>query len=216
MSFIPNSKLPDFIVFLDIDGVLRPQTISREETEEVDRRIYEKKGELLHSIRCENCVSCDTELATLFKKKAVETFEKLIAKIQKIANVYIVISSAWRKNRTVDELITIFSSHEFSKYIVDKTTNDKLSFEENDCCAKHFQNSYICRASQINKWLKSYKGYAGYLVFDDKDSHLGINFKDKFISTNHDDKKILKPEDTEKAYNIAVRQIGEYNVSFNT
>ncbi len=244
---IHNTK-PNFAIFLDIDGVLGNEPLNYDHTSNMNTIIHEKLGgEAFHAFSCSTrCSTCATASAHLFVKEAIDSFHKLIAKIQDIANVHIVISSTWRTGRSIDELKKIFSIHTFSGLITDKTIDDGiLSFPElqDHCIYPHIEptrenilkncknhvfdmnntelNSFLdqnceCRASQINRWLKNHPEYVTYLVIDDRDDHLKLNFEDKFISTMHLEGKILTLEDTEKAYNIAVRQIGEYNVSFNT
>lgn len=238
MNVLHDASKPYVALFLDIDGVLGPaKEFTNEESKKKKDIIKKLVQDPYHAYTCKRCNSCSSAEAYLFKAEVLEPFHNLIEKISEVANVHIVISSTWRTNRSVDDLKAIFHMHKFSKYIVDKTIDRKTSFNEwqGHCAFPHLEISdencmkdnnqmdryptekeleafiykhWECRASEINRWLKEHPEYAAHTIFDDLDEHLSINFCDKFISTGHPDGAILKPEDTEKAYQSIMNQLG--------
>lgn len=229
---------PNVALFLDIDGVLGPNIFTLNETYQFNQIVKNLlNGDNFHPNNCKRCNTCSTAQAHMFKKEVVQPLEDLISRIEEIANVHIVISSMWRKERTVEDLKQIFHMHGFSKYIVDKTVDNNLTLNEcnENCHFSHLEasiESYVrecnfsiialsekgfesfinthwaCRASQIAKWLKEHPGYAAFGILDDRDEHLSINFGEKFISTEHNGVQILTPEDAEKAYKVVMKQLG--------
>ncbi len=203
---VENTK-PNVAIFLDIDGVLGPNHFS---ISEMFSRF--KVIDILdpsHYKECTRCVTCSTAQAHLFDNQAVESLHALINKIKIVANVHIIISSFWRTNRTLPELKQTFNMHDFSNYITGKTVESGRSFREweNECCFFHREEDKDCRASQINRWIKDHPRYLGFVIIDDYDDHLEINFGEKFISTKHHHYEILTPEDAEKAYKIMMDQL---------
>ena len=222
---------PNVAIFLDIDGVLGPSDFTQKTFREFIQEVTHLIGDRFHTIRCTRCTTCSMAQSNLFEKESVRSLEGLIDRVTKIANVHIVISSTWRKDRSVEELKGIFHVHEFSKYIVDKTVDHYLSVEEcNEHCLKRHveinQENYnrvwmtsdisvddftkknsTCRASQINKWLKGHPVYSARIIFDDIDEDLSVNFGDHYISTDHQHEQILRPEDAEKAYESIMKQL---------
>lgn len=229
---------PNVVLFLDIDGVLGPSRYSSDYVLRF-KEMVEKllNGDIhVHASR-KRCNVCSTAHAHLFKKEVVQSLEDVISKIEAVANVHIVISSMWRQGRTVEKLKQIFHMHEFSKYIIDKTVDDKLPLNEcnRNCQVSHLEVSsesyaqqckvsaeiesvegykvfmdknWPCRASQISEWLKRHPEYAAFGIFDDNDEHLSVNFEEKFISTEHNGIPILTLEDAEKAYQVVMKQLG--------
>lgn len=45
--------------------------------------------------------------------------------------------------------------------------------------ARHDNNS--CRASEINQWLGEHPEILNYLILDDYDDHLSLNFQDRYV-----------------------------------
>ncbi len=236
---IHNTK-PNFAIFLDIDGVLAIDPRPNHHSSKMSDFIHEKlDGAYFHYRFCKGCVTCDIADAHFFEKKALNCLHDLINKIRVFANVHIILSSSWRDNRTMDELKEIFREYAFSNFLVDKTVETgKLPFEEwkNHCIHSHIElkrekcleyvskmtdeelDSFVdenweCRASQINKWINEHSELSGYLVIDDMDSHLKLNFKEKFISTSHRGENIFTEQDAEKAYQVALKQLDSNGAS---
>lgn len=201
---VENTK-PNAAIFLDIDGVLGPNHFSIPEM--FSRFKVLDVLNPFHDRDCKRCITCSTAQAHLFEKQAVQSLHALIDKIEIVANVHIVISSFWRTNRTVPELKQTFNMHGFSNYIIDKTVEKGRPFREweNECCFFHREEDKDCRASQINTWIKEHPEYSGFVVIDDFDDHLELNFGGKFISTKH--YEILTPEHAEKAYKVMMDQL---------
>lgn len=232
-----NTAKPKIAIFLDIDGVLGSNTFDLHAMHQFNQKVKELCGNNFHTLSCKGCMSCSIAQAHLFKKEAVEALHHLISQVNAIANVHIIISSTWRIKRTLEDLKYLFQMHAFSDSIFDKTIeNDKLPFHEwtRHCVLPHIETTpenylqhcknvgvlpsdeerhlfldenWECRASQIKRWIKEHPEYAGFVIFDDLDEHLSVNFGEKFISTNHPDAEILKPEDAEKGYRILREQL---------
>lgn len=77
------------------------------------------------------------------EKRPLALFNKLVEKIQALANLHIIISSTWRKNLTVTELQEVFSDQAFSKFIFDKTPEVEGDFEN--------WKSYCSEASHFDR-----------------------------------------------------------------
>jgi len=231
-----NTSKPYVALFLDIDGVLAPNKFTIMTLSDMNQKVMELTGERFHTYYCRGCDTCSQAQSHLFKKEIVDSLNQLIHKITDVANVHIIISSTWRRNRTVEVLKKIFSMHAFSEHIIDKTIDKVPAFNEwkdfcvyphseltiencmeqseNSCTLpsnKEFEDfiykNWECRASQINRWLKEHPEYSGFIILDDLDEHLSDNFGDKFISTDHKDCQILKHEDCEKAYISIMNQL---------
>lgn len=237
MNSLHDANKPYVALFLDIDGVLGPaKGFTDDESKKKKDIIKRLVQDPYHAYTCKRCNSCSSAEAYLFKAEVLEPLHNLIENISEDANVHIVISSTWRNDRSIDDLKAIFHMHKFSKYIVDKTIDHKTPFHEwqahclfphleisNENCmlenslnrwpTKKEMETFIykhweCRASQIDRWVKEHPEYEAYAILDDFDEHLSINFGDKFISTLHPDGAILKPEDTERAYQSIMNQLG--------
>ena len=204
---------PNVALFLDIDGVLN---FGYEDCDKIDKIVEEMTGEEDHTVRCFSCLTCLKGGSKAFEKSAIECLDALIEKITKTVNLHIIISSSWRENRSVDDLKQIFSTHQFSNYIIDKTTEIESVGWEKYCVVKH---SFIrCRASQIKEWIDTHPKYLGYLIFDDEEiCHLQENFGDenpnqKFISTcnkKENTKKILTKEHIDLACSYVTKFLGQ-------
>lgn len=166
-----------FVIFLDIDGVVYNCPNQKD--------VYKKVAELFPDIETwyDNRV-CSIAASYFFDKGALTNLSFLIKEIEKTRSVWIVISSSWRENRTVEELKeTFFGIHDFSKYIVDKTP-DKISKNEIGayCSSEiHKGSNSQCRAAEINYWLKQNPEVNSYIVLDDIDNHLLTNFGERFF-----------------------------------
>jgi hypothetical protein len=226
MQIDPNSK-PNVAIFLDIDGVFNT---GYTDLDRVDAIIKEETGNDHHTLKCDNCVTCYEAMTRLFDLTAINTFQKLVDRIKLLASVHIVISSNWRLSHTVDNLKKILGRYEFSQYIIDKTSEMSiigLSSQENHaifdlCIHQHIPASLkgriipnphfpVCRAIQINEWLKNNPRFKSYLVIDDLDDwrcHLSTNFGNRFIHTYHEGKYLFRLEDACRAYEVLLEDLG--------
>lgn len=165
-----------FVIFLDIDGVLYNTPDQN--------GVFKKVDELFPNAKSYDNRVCSIAASYFFNKEALNNLDKIISELEKTKKVSIVISSAWREGRTVEELRkTFFGIHNFSKYIIDKTPK-KISKEKiNDYCSKGWHYSH-CRAAEIQYWLKEHPEVVDYLILDDIDDHLSSHFGEKFFETN--------------------------------
>ncbi len=204
MTISSTAHQPKFAVFLDIDGVFNRNGVS---TVLIDEIVKEKFGELDHCSKCATrCITCETAAAHLFDSTSISHFHHLVTKIQEIAEAHIIISSDWRRERSMSQLKQIFHIHPFTPFILDKTTEQRDGEWRVFCRAPHVGR---CRASEIKEWLAQHPGYFGHLIFDDIDDHLTQNFSEKFISTFHEGAYLLRGEDTTKAYQIFLKMAQE-------
>ncbi len=182
-----------FVIFLDIDGVVYNSTAQEGIFKKVAELFPEEKGFYSNRI-------CSIAASYFFSKEALSNLDHLINEVEKTTQVWIVISSNWRTNCSIDELrTTFFGIHNFSKYIVDKTP-DEVPREElaSYCCSERHLEKYSpqCRASEIQYWLKQHPEVIKFVVLDDVDSHLSDSFGKKFIQTEY--KRLLTSEISEK------------------
>jgi len=207
-----DTSKPYVALFLDVDGVLGPAKYNFNEATELKEIAKNLSGETYHPHHRKYCKTCSKAQAHFLKKDAIQSLNNLIEKIKHAANVHIIISSTCRLCRGLDDLKEIFQSYDFSPYIIDKTIdNNPLSDKWKEYCFISHEGKNLdreCRASQIQRWTIKHSEYAGFIVFDDRDDHLPDNFGDKFISTDHKDCQILKPEDCKKAYISIMNQLG--------
>lgn len=177
-----SPRLSPFVIFLDIDGVV--YNTPNEEG------VFKKVAELFPEITgTYNNRVCSIAASYFFDKKAVQNLNCLIREIEKVRNVWIVVSSSWRENRSVEELrSTFFGIHEFSRYIVDKTP-EEVSIKElgTYCPSKSHSEEYSsqCRAAEIQYWLNQHPEIINYIVLDDNDNHLLAAFGERFVMTNY-------------------------------
>ncbi len=180
---------PTSIIFLDIDGVL----IGDRGNSWLSDKIQNKVKELF--IKKEGFNAGFTELewriaaSHFFSPKAVDNLNKLIAKVNKMANVAIVISSQWRLDGTVPDLKDkMFVLYSFSRLIIDKTPDGK-TWESKS------------RAEQIAFWLQENKeklNIKSFVIFDDMDLGEGLSecFSSRFVLVEN----LLSEADIEKGY----------------
>lgn len=180
-----------FVIFLDIDGVVY-NTPNQE-------GVFKKAAELCPEERYSNRI-CSIAAAYFFNQGALKNLDYLISKIEQTTHVWVVISSSWREDRSVEELkTTFFGMHHFSKYIVDKTP-EKVPKEEIGmlCCSAGHSEKYSsqCRASEIRYWLTQHPEVRNFVVLDDYDHHLSDSFGDRFIKTDYE--RLITAEIIEK------------------
>lgn len=180
---IQLKELSPFVIFLDIDGVLYNYADQN--------KVTKKVKELFGPLRIHNNWVCSIAVSHFFNKRALKNLTTLIREIEKTRKVWIVISSNWRENRTVDELKnSYFGIHEFSRNIVDKTPDKISQLDLKSCCSvvdSHLKNNYlVCRASEIQYWLNQHPEIIDYAVLDDRDDHLSRHFGERYFITDFD------------------------------
>jgi hypothetical protein len=191
---------PWVIIFLDIDGVLYREPIRDNFWQERHEKMVELFGQLDHY----RSFHYDSATAYYFDKKAVTLLNNFIDKINLSYNVGLVISSAWREGRTLEEMYKIFSPWHFSKFIIDKTVSSAYggyTIEE----LRNFSYGYASRADQINHWLKHHSdiNIGHFIIFDDQDSGISKRFPTQFI---HVKNRCLSSENIEAAIKVLYTQ----------
>lgn len=161
------------IFFLDIDGVFNYEGFYGSE--------YHKN-------------TTDRELRQFCPLK-VELFNQLTDK----TNGKIVVSSSWRKTRTLEQLQGLFKRVGFKAKVIGKTPT--LQFHPD--CNYHYS---VPRGCEIKAWLEGHKSLLGdklseanYVIIDD-DSDMLYWQRDKFIHV--DRAHGLLPSDCEKIIQI--------------
>jgi hypothetical protein len=211
---------PNFLIFLDIDGVLNP------------------------FIKSPNLPLPQTRLAQFmadaqqFDPSAVNALENLIQRISASAQPHIILSSAWRRGFNIQEIREIFKKYTFAERILDKTPDTpNIPYESwKECCAvAHFDFQSIftqlqrqttqpttqrlsskdvellgkrCRASEIKEYLNQHPEFTGFVILDDEDSHLSPNFPNNFVSTANT--LLFTPSHATKAYSIFQAYLNRY------
>lgn len=107
----------------------------------------------------------------------------ILREILYITDARIVISSTWRKGRTVEQLKQLFYNYELpSKYIIDKTPS--LKGKEIVINGKTYSDTK--RGHEIEKWLEDNKelDIEEFVILDD-DSDMA-NLMDKLVQTDYD------------------------------
>lgn len=187
MQLTSASDKPLYVIFLDIDGVLlsysdkfnsnkNPLKKSIEDAESHDAFLRLKSNSYSNNY-------WSIVLAHHFSKRALANLDSLIKRVETVAKPQIVISSSWRRERTVEELITIyFKMHSFAKYIIDKTSDKVLSRD---------------RSEEIQDWLNQHPEVQHYVILDDEYEDLLQRFLKRFIHVN--DLHLLSENDVERA-----------------
>ncbi|HLB53319.1 MAG TPA: HAD domain-containing protein [Chlamydiales bacterium] len=194
-SLIDPSK-PWVIVFLDIDGVLYREPARHNFHKERKAKMIEIFGKLDKYWS----YHYDRATAYYFDPQAVTFLEDFIHQTSLIFNVGIVISSAWREGRTLEELREVFSSWPFSRFIIDRTVGASFSgYTQEEI--KNFRYGIPLRADQIKHWLCNHSemDIANFVIFDDQDGDLSVRFPDQFVRV---DKSYLSLENIEAAMSI--------------
>lgn len=188
-----NNKVNNtpFVIFLNIDGVLynRPD----------QEGALKKAAELFPDEKNSNRI-CSIAASHFFNEEALSNLDHLINEVEKTTKVWIVISSVWREDRSVEELKTaFFGIHNFSKYIVDKTPEEVPEEELAFYCSSEIHSTKYgsqCRASEVQYWLKKHPEVIEFVVLGNRDYHLSDSFGEKFIQTKYE--RLLNSEISEK------------------
>lgn len=130
------------IIFLDIDGVLNHQMFFKNRIKSTIRKDYDK---------------------SMFDPECVERLNEITGK----TGAVIVLSSTWRKSRTIEELKALFKKVGITGKLIDKTPvlnsyNQKTK-------------TYPPRGCEIHEWINSNKDILGtnilnwksYVIIDD-------------------------------------------------
>lgn len=196
---IPTVNLKNSaLIFLDLDGVM----IDRQHhANSISKTQIEKFGKEASPLQ--NRIAS----AYYFDETAVESLKLLIEKIEKVKPAYIVISSAWRQDGTLDELknqvFGVPGLEMLKKRVIGKTPSpkkeswavesdsyyqkspakEKIHFE--DLAEEKYGLSFQYRAGEIAFWLAFHKvDDCDFIVFDD-DPCAGLDyFEERFRCVN--------------------------------
>ena len=158
-------------IFLDIDGVIFYNPMDGTVQERVKERFKGREHELPIPYPS---IESDKAAVDLFDQSALDYLNKLILDINKKYHkeVVIVLSSAWRVNRSIEFLKELFKQHFFARYIIDKTP--ELSCRP--------------RSKEISEWLLKYSKFynlCGFVILDDYDDFLSVDFPKQFVECKH-------------------------------
>lgn len=159
------------IIFLDIDGVLNHELwYKSEECINLNAKI--------NAIADEDDANKQYELAQ-FCPDSVELLNRLIED----TNAVIVVSSSWRKGRTVEQLQELFAEVGIKGEVIGKTP--ELTFAENE------YDYSVPRGCEIKAWLEGNKGIlnnkisrAKYVILDD-DSDMLYWQRTKYVQVDN-------------------------------
>lgn len=151
------------IIFLDIDGVLNCQTFFEERMEKKELRKAVKDG--------------DISRLEYYKSQICEKRISWLSKLCEEANCHVVVSSTWRKNKTIEELQEIMDACGGTFKIIDKTPY--TGYE---------------RGTEIALWLREnikpetygchYFEFKKYVIIDD-DSDMLYTQRNHFFQTDN-------------------------------
>lgn len=220
-TIFPNNQPPTKVAFVDVDGVLYDDPYG-----DLYSSINAKAIELFpmaakaqgkyQDFQKFSLMQQYTAKSYFFDSTAVKLIDALISASQKTSRVLIVISSSWRVARSITQLRTMFSKHNFSKYVLDKTPDAHLSKfisdlwktegahfsemldDEND---QNLITSVRDRGKEIQAWLKANQtalNVTNFVIIDDVDDNLRALFPDNFVKVN----QLLNPKEFEKAKQI--------------
>lgn len=182
--------IPKATIFLDIDGVLAP--IPYPPDEELDQKVAELFPNKPIPKRYGWGFFSKEDLTVIshsyFSEAAVQNLEKLIQRVQEVAQCRIVISSSWRLCGNLDEVKEMLKKHSFCQHIIDKTPD--LLFRG--------------RGLEISSWLNENKALENYAIFDDCDYGVFRDHRRNFVHVDRE--KLLTEQDCEKAYQILARE----------
>ncbi len=137
------------VIFLDIDGVMQPccnENRFRHDIRQTQKDVAEKMGD-------EGYLKLDRyDVAAVYydwDAKAVENLKKLIND----CDADVVISSDWKRSKSIDDLRLLFRLHGLDEYINEVTPFEIVS----------------SKADDINEYLKLHPGIKKYVVIDDLD-----------------------------------------------
>jgi hypothetical protein len=162
------------LIFLDVDGVLNNETHFKSEEYLAQSKVcndYHKSGDK------ETAKSLYDK--SMFCKRNIELLNKLI----KDTGAKIVVSSSWRKGRTVDELDSLLESVGIEADVIDKTPTLHFAGLEDYAYS-------VPRGCEIKAWIETNKSILNskvsklrYVILDD-DSDMLYWQRNKFIQTD--------------------------------
>lgn len=169
------------VIFLDIDGVLQPDS----NRDRFNHNLIQLRQEIAEKYNDENYMMLDEwDIGAVYydwSEKAVENLRSLL----NIENIEIVISSSWKYKKTVYDLQCLFRIHNLEYMVTDMTPQDKYGFTPN-------------KNVSINEYLEKNNDILTYVVIDDAD--LSKYYPNNFVCTKKED--YLDDESTASARKI--------------
>lgn len=148
-----------YIIFLGINHVLSdctkgPSWVSKRKSLYPNQRMYTRDQNNTTSVH-------------LFRKQSLASLHSLIDELSKKGKVGIVITSAWRSFRSIDDLKKLFQIHKFSEYVVSKIGPKEKDDETYENCKDLGRWSWKLRGTQIKEWLDENNwNNKPYVIFD--------------------------------------------------
>lgn len=178
-------------LFLDIDGVLIGDRFASPLKEETEQKACELFGPKEKYSRLER----KRAGSHFFSPEALKNLYVLIGRIEELMRLRIVLSSEWRRDVTLDQLVKlVFNQTEFSHLLIDKTAEDDQ-----------------LRCKQIKDWLESGADRNVFVILDDEHEDLGVFFPKQFVKVNP--LELLTAEKVEEAFAKVVAQIQNERVT---
>jgi len=81
-------------------------------------------------------------------------------------NAKVVVSSDWRRHRSITDLQSILVDKDFLGMVIDKTDDS---------------DNFDCRSDEIHNWLNAHPDITSFIILDDLDL---FGFGDKFLQTD--------------------------------
>lgn len=151
------------VIFLDIDGVLQPGHYQRRFQHNLDKL----KEELAEKYNDPSYLKLDKyDVGAVYydwHPVAVKCLKELLEK----TGAKIVISSSWRRSKTLEELKKLFKIHDLDEYIID-TTEYKPELGEK-------------RSREIRNYLIEHPEIKNYIIIDDEKFSGYEEFGEKYI-----------------------------------
>lgn len=175
------SKDTEFIIFLDIDGVLHKNVKDWRETLNDAKELSEKEGKEFNILYVRRIQIKD------FSEEALTNFKNLILLLQmRYKKISIVIISSWREGLSRED----FQNYIFKDYFFKKLIIGKIKDTEDD---------EKDRGKNIKNWLREYKSdYKIKFAIIDDDNEISIKkyFTKEFVKI--DKNKLFSKEDIDK------------------
>ena len=156
------------VIFLDIDGVLQPperQTRFKHDLEELRRSLADRFDDA-------NYLSMDRyDLGAVYYDWDSEAVERLRTLCTDF-DAHIVVSSDWRRSKSVGQLQALFRVHGLHAYVTDAT--------------KEIDGPPHYRAGEVKEYLDSHPEIDRFVIIDDGYRHeFDELFPDQFVHTGY-------------------------------
>jgi hypothetical protein len=166
-------------LFLDIDGVLCDREGRKGDFQPAAKKLFPKSSDL-------PLLKRKIVWASLLDKKAVDNLDDLIRRISEVAQVSIILSSAWREGLMLRELKEeVFKDWGFSRYLIARTPIMGVLGCPN-------------RVMEIDRWLSEkgdFYGIQKFIILDDTPFSFP---RGHFVRVDPD--QLLSEKDVEQAW----------------